>query len=254
MVGVQNNMFYFANLALATLDPVQAANAAAFTLQNANWISTTGMNYSSIGGIQENGLYYGRVFKSCEPPGPTSSNQLWCDSGVSGGVSVARDLNGEGMNVASMAGYFYPTNESVLRLGDLMMNAMYACPGDPRSDGTCIVFSDLGNYMYSGASVAKWFGYYYGIGANWAWPSVRLGGLMPPAPRVVQVTLDFQAATKALLTVVRPDGTSTTVTCTTSPCPVTIDARQGDHLLSIRYLDPSSRQVASAPATVLRAR
>jgi hypothetical protein len=66
------------------------------------------------------------------------------------------------------------------------------------------------------------------------------------------VSLNFQGATQAVLTVVAPDGTSTQVTCSSSPCPVTIDAREGDHLLSINYLNGANNVRASLAPTLLK--
>jgi hypothetical protein len=112
--------------------------------------------------------------------------------------------------------------------------------------------------MYSSSSFPKWFGYFWGIGAVWAWPSVRLGGLVPPQPRVVDLSanLNFPGnATQAWVTVTKPDGTSAQVICTASAtCQVTMDAREGDHLLSIRYLRASSSVVEPSSTMVLKAR
>jgi hypothetical protein len=83
---------------------------------------------------------------------------------------------------------------------------------------------------------------------------VALGGLLPPIPRVVQLSLDFQNATHAELTVTRPDGSTSQVTCSTSPCPVTIDARLGDHLVSIKYLNATNQVVIPHKETIIKAR
>jgi hypothetical protein len=246
MVGIVSDGFYHANAALFSSYPAQAAAAATYALQNGNWMATTGLNSS------QKGLYYGRIYISCEPPATGNG------SCIDATTQQARDLNAEGLNTASV-GYQLNGYSSVtlLTLGDEMMNAMFACPGDPRSDGTCIVYSDLQGYMIGGLGLAKWFGYFWGIGANWAWPSVRLGGLLPPQPRVVDlsVNLNFPSnAIQALVTVTKPDGTSAQVVCTASAtCQVTMDAREGDHLLFIQYLGASSKVLESS-SSVLKTR
>jgi hypothetical protein len=236
MVGIQNRAFYLVNQLLASnnpatsqpYDPVNANLASGYTLSNANWFATTGLNSNT------KGLYYGRAFVDCEPP---SKAYPGCDSGL----YADRELNGEGLNVATTAYILNPGAASIKTLGDLMMSAMFSCtPAAPGYDGVCIQGDQAvpTGFMYSGGAQHKWWGYYWGIGANWSWASARLGGVSPPIPRVVQVSLNLGIATQAVLTLVRPDGTSSQVTCTSSPCAVTIDAREGDHLLSINYLDP----------------
>jgi hypothetical protein len=174
-----------------------------------------------------------------------------CDSGLLGD----RELNSELLNVATIALRLNPTSTTALTLGNTMMAAMYAQLGEPGFDGTNIL-SDLINpgFLYTTSSQHKWLGAFWGVGANWSWASARLGGLRPPLPRVVQVALDFQTASQAVLTVIRPDGTSSQVTCTSSPCPVTIDGRQGDHLLSIKYLNPVNQVLLPAEQTIIKAR
>lgn len=250
MNGILNRGFYFTNLALASSDPANAANAAAFALSNAIWTINFGINMTKQGGFNTNGLYYGRDFVNCEP---VTAQYPFCDSALDGD----RLLNGEGINVATIAILLNPTNLFLKNLGDLMMSAMFSCAvGSIDYDGHCVQanFAPIGGFLYGATTQHKWWGFYWGVGANWSWASARLGGLLPPVPRVVPVSLNFQGATHAVLTVLRPDGTSSQVTCTSSPCPVTIDSRQGDHLLSIKYLDPVNNVVASLNPTVIKAR
>ena len=244
-VGIESRGFYFTSLALKGFDDTSANAAQAFILSNSNWTSSTGLNSSN------KGLYYGRVFVNCEPPATAYPG---CDSGVVGD----RDLNGEGMNIANMAYLLYSGSSPAKTLGDLMMSAMFSVAGDQSPtgfDGSNII-GDMypSGYMYTGIGSHKWLGYYWGAGAAWSWPSIRLGGLMPPAPRVVDVSLNFQSAARAILTVTRPDGTASQSTCTSSPCQVTIDSRQGDHLLSIQYLDTSNHSLRVAQLTAIKAR
>jgi hypothetical protein len=164
-------------------------------------------------------------------------------------------LNSEALNVATIAARFNPASAISITLGNTMIAAMYAQTGESGFDGANIL-GDLVNpgFMYVGNAQHKWFGAFWGVGADWSWASTRLGGLRPPIPRVVQVSLDFQMASQAVLTVVRPDGTSSQVTCTSSPCAVSIDSREGDHILSIKYLNPTNQVLLPAEQTIVKAR
>ena len=244
MVGIQNTMFYFAQKAIAGIDQATAALLSVYALSNANWMATTGLNFQPAQSSSVSGLYYGRGFISCEPPG---AQHPFCDSGL----GPDRELNGEGINVATFAYLMNPTSPSTKTLGDVMMSALWAWnPGDRGYDGLAPQSDIIAppGFFYSGIGQHKWFGYYWGVGANWAWASARLGGLRPPMPRVVQASLeDFQGATTAVVTVISPDGTTTKATCTSLPCPVTIDARQGDHLAFTSYLDSAGKVLRRNP-------
>lgn len=248
-VGIESRGFYFTSLALKGFDDASANAAQGFILSNANWTSSTGLNSTN------KGLYYGRVFADCEPPATAYPG---CDSGLIGD----RDLNGEGMNIANMAYLLYPGSSPPKTLGDVMMSAMFSIAGDQSPtgfDGTNIIGdmynpSGTSGYMYTSIGSHKWFGYYWGASAPWSWPSIRLGGLMPPAPRVVDISLNLQSSARAILTVTRPDGTASQITCTSSPCQVTIDSRQGDHLLSVQYLDASNHLLSVAQPIPIKAR
>jgi hypothetical protein len=66
----------------------------------------------------------------------------------------------------------------------------------------------------------------------------RLGPIAGPTTRMLPIGFDLAsvpAATHVTMTVTQPNGVSTTTTCLTSPCTVTADARQGDHLVLIHY-------------------
>ena len=247
--GILNQAYAFVASALASSDPANAANAASWAVDNANVLATLGFNSTSQSGFVTNGPYYA-ISPTC-PSGGVSYLVGGCDSGLLGD----RELNSETLNTATIAYRFNPTSAKSLSLGDTMMAAMFAQAGEPGFDGMNIL-GDLVNpgFLYTANSQHKWLGAFWGVGADWSWASVRLGGLRPPNPRVVQVSLNYQTASQAVLTVVSPDGTSSQVTCTSTPCPVTIDARQGDHLLSIKYLNPTNQVLLPAEQTILKAR
>jgi hypothetical protein len=250
MTGILNQAYYRVAQALAVSDPTNAANAAVWALNNATAFATIGLNTTTQDGFVTNGPYYA-VGLGCPAngPGPTYPGIL-CDEGLLGD----RSLNNETLNVARIALQLNPSSTLALNLGNTMMASMYAQPGEPGYDGINIL-SNLVNpgFFYTSSSQHKFFGQFWGEGNDEGWYSTTQGGLRPPIPRVVQVALNFQTASQAVLTVTRPDGTTSQVTCTSTPCPVTIDARQGDHILSIKYLNPANQVLIPAEQTIIKA-
>ncbi len=251
MTGILNQSYWWVALALAASDPTNAANAATWAQNNANAMANTGLNTTIQSGYVTKGPYYA-IGITCVGAGVgVAYYAAGCDSGMLGD----RELNSEALNVATIAARFNPASAISITLGNTMIAAMYAQTGESGFDGANIL-GDLVNpgFMYVGNAQHKWFGAFWGVGADWSWASTRLGGLRPPIPRVVQVSLDFQMASQAVLTVVRPDGTSSQVTCTSSPCAVSIDSREGDHILSIKYLNPTNQVLLPAEQTIVKAR
>lgn len=86
----------------------------------------------------------------------------------------------------------------------------------------------------------KWLGFLFGIGMSHQWPAVRLGGVQPAVPSNPAITFDLGSvagAVSARITVTQPSSATTAWVCTTSPCSVTVDQRQGAHWYVIEYLD-----------------
>ena len=109
----------------------------------------------------------------------------------------------------------------------------------------------------SDMAFAKWPGFYFGMGGFFSnsWPAVRQGGVAPAVPRTVDVTCNLSSVTNATqcrVTLTKPDGSTVTNTCSTSPCAVTADAREGDHLLKVEYLSASNAVLAAGEPEPLR--
>ncbi len=242
MNGMLANGFYAVSQALAASDPTNAANAALYTLNISTFMQLNGVAYPSFA------TWYAQEWINCtKPPGAGGSTY---DKGA---CYTDPALNDQ-MGIYISSYLLNPGVSATKLLGDQVFAAMFACaPGEPYYSSGGICNGLLKGTLFT-SSPWKYFGQYFGNGAGWSWPSARLGGLTPPVPRAVQVSLDFQTATQAVLTVIRPDGTTSQVTCTSSPCPVTIDARQGDHLLSIKYLDPANRVLIPPRQTIVKAR
>ena len=248
MTGILNQAYGWVAQALATSDPTNASNAGAWALQNAVNLGTIGMNYS----VQASGAPY--TAGNFTTNGPYYAVGITCPNGSAGAgdynpgacdyfnIYQTRELNSETLNVATSALSFFPDSLVALNLGNTMIESMYAQSGEEGFDGTNVLY-DMVNpgYLYTGLLQHKWFGAFWGVGSDWAWQPTRLGGLRPPIPQTASVPLDFQGAAKAVLTVTRPDGTSSQVTCTSSPCSVSVDKREGVHLGAVKYLNSSGR-------------
>jgi hypothetical protein len=88
----------------------------------------------------------------------------------------------------------------------------------------------------------KWPGFCFGIGMSHQWPAARVGGVQ--LAQIEQALVEFDlapapSAEKVDMIVVKPSGSKSTYSCTTSPCRVMVDKRQGTHVVQINYLSAS---------------
>lgn len=74
------------------------------------------------------------------------------------------------------------------------------------------------------------------------WPAVRLGGAQPPRPRKVLVSVKMaDVAASVTIVVTAPSGAETVFACSSDPCEITVDDRQGTHLYRIQYSSSSGK-------------
>jgi hypothetical protein len=102
--------------------------------------------------------------------------------------------------------------------------------------------------------LGKNFGQGSGAPAAQTHLAYRLGGTVSEQNRTVYVDLPptvFLLAIRVQLQVTAPSGAMTSTLCFASPCPVTVDARQGNHLVKIVYLSSSGKILAASDLTVL---
>jgi hypothetical protein len=161
---------YLTHFALASSDPTNSANALNIVAGLANWINNLGLNHTS------NGLYYARTFAPCEP---IATAHPGCEP--SGDIG----LNGEavnGINMAVLANPAYPK-----AVGSAMMSAMFSTSGDgsvpPYNGNNLVQYMSPSGYYYKGGGATpwKWFGYFWGIGASYMWPSLLNQGWPSPS-------------------------------------------------------------------------
>lgn len=230
------------------------------TLANlaANWIKDNGYDPAT------GGMYYYRLFGSCEPVYATSSQPAkflyvnpgcgYSPSGPGSTSSVARALNGEAQNAYRVLYENSPTAAN-RTLGDRFYGSQWGAPEYTQkgfySDG------DTASNLADGSLASyKWTGFFFGIGMAHQWPAVRVGGVQKADPKTVSVSFDLDGsspAVEARITVTQPSSAQTVYRCPTSPCSVSVDRRQGAHWVSIDYVSSSGQVVSSGAPYLLEA-
>jgi hypothetical protein len=164
-----------------------------------------------------------------------------CYSATLGGPATGPDSStGIGQNASGCAGPFCDGF-----IGDVVAGARDCNAGNT---APCIP----GSYVFS--NLGKNFGEAFGapgIDNHLAW---RLGGLAPPVNRTLWMsfsTAGVPQATQARITLTQPSGIIVTQTCSTSPCAVQADARQGNHVAQLVYLSAGGQILASADPMIL---
>ena len=225
-----------------------AANYAVMNQAVSNWILSDGFDPVT------KGMYYLRGFYNCEPPGIFKPG---CSYGP-GSETPARQLNGEAQNAMSVAYLASPTGHN-RDFGDQFYGGQWGKPGFgpygsfplPWADSVYLsVFNDDSSFNY------KWIGFLFGIGMGHQWPAVRLGGVQPANPVSTPVPVAFSGvpgAVRAQITVTQPSSATTTYSCTSSPCQVIVDQRQGTHWYQIAYLDANNTVVFQGQPALLNA-
>jgi len=251
MIGILSAAFDLAAKAVANVNPATASLAHSYNVASANWIK----NYSYWPATK--GLYYFVNGVNCQPP-IADANTL-CTGGNNAGQ--ARTLSGEALRGLDAA-YAYSQDPSLGAFNDTLYNAMWArpttCPAGSTlcvPDGYYIDPMDDGQYMISGSPPPdKWFGYFFGFSAQSSWPGFRVGGLQPMVGEQLYVGANLSGvpgATAIRVVTTNPSGVTYTTNCNALPCAVTVDRRQGDHLVSIQYLSATGAVLASSSAPVI---
>jgi hypothetical protein len=251
MMGILSAAFDLAAKAVVDVDPTTAALAHSYNVAGANWIKDYGYWPAT------KGLYYFSGGMECQPP-ITDGNTL-CTAGNNAGQ--ARTLSAEAIR-GLMAAYAYNQDPSLKTFIDTLYNAMFArpttCPAGSTicvPDGSYIDPLDDGQYMISGSPPPpKWLGMFFGFSALSSWPGYRAGGLQPRVGERVYIGANLpgvSGAAKMRVVITEPSGLTSTTDCNTLPCAVTVDRRQGDHLVSIQYLSATGAVLASSSVPLI---
>lgn len=240
MMGIVATALAFAEKALLLRQRPSAAADARMMLEGATeWIRTEG--YRPLA----RGLWYGRYYTNCEPIGENA------DAGCLGGNFInAREYAAEALNAFAQSRLGNP-NPNWEIAGDTIFGALFGKNGGPFADNLYSNGID-DNGWYVTTRNPKYFGFFFGFGQASKWPAARLGGVKPLDPAAV-AKLDFNlaaipGAVRVRIEALRPNGKSVVVECTTSPCSVPVDPRQGDHRIDPVYILQDGSEVRpSAP-------
>jgi hypothetical protein len=221
-------------------DGATGTDYTALAAAAATWIKESG--YDTVTG----GLLYGVGYQNCTPVvgagGSTGGlgRQSECNYTTQyRGSAIA--LNAEAQNALRL---WYEANPSPANVafGDAFYAASwgerFVAPGFA-TDTNVNVYAET-----SELNEGKWYGFQFGVGMAHQWPAVRVGGVAPEDLRTIAVSsrlADVSGAVSIKITATRPNGTTSTATCTTGACSVTVDARQGTQwLITIEYYDGAS--------------
>jgi K319L-like, PKD domain len=187
-----------------------------------------------------NGLFYGVEFSNCW--NLTILPALACGQDQSGSSNErAYDVE---TNSGFARKYLNTRSGDDLARGDQWYTFQFARQGYASpfpGDGYYAEVIDPCCWKYSNE---KGYGQVFGVGQSYQWPAARLGGVSPPIPQMVSLDLDLGQAASARVTVTQPSSATTQYLCSSSPCQVEVDARQGAHWAQIEYLS-STGQVLS---------
>lgn len=244
MLGIKS---YAANL-LATQSVPELSSFVGpyqtFTANSTSWIWNTGMDQQLLG------TNYARVFQQCEPGNtvPAGINLGFRSAGCTFGtefnsVVLSREQNAE----TSAAHSIFYQNDPTLdnrTLGDKYYGALWCATPYTTGGVYCDANSTANNFGASNfpdiyIHAGKWFGFFTGMGMSHRWPAVRLGGVLPASNRTVYISLrlaDVPNATSVKVLVTAPSGAKTSFACSSQPCAITVDDRQGAHWYRIQYL------------------
>jgi hypothetical protein len=150
---------------------------------------------------------------------------------------------------------YYVTGDASYRtMGDNLFSANYGgAGGGPGADGGGGDFADLSIYGLS--SSGKEYGFTAGAGSAQSYLAYRLRAPAGATLRSIPVSFsltDVPNAASVNLHLTSPSGAQTDTLCTSSPCTVSVDARQGNYLIEKQYLSSTGSVLASGEPSLLR--
>ena len=248
MLGIKTSQMHWGSL---IDDAATATSYRDLASGAANWIATQG--YDPL----LKAISYGRIFPMCEPPLTESGDPTFgfripgCieNSANPDAVSTARARNSEVQNAIRVGYQANPTADAKAQ-GDQMYCAQWGNP-TMTQPGYCTSSITASNLLDYNMAQYKWPGFFFGMGMAHEWPAVRVGGVSPPIPQSVPVNLDLSKAASARVTVTQPSSATSQFVCSSSPCQVVVDARQGAHWAQVDYLSSNGQVLSSAPSYLL---
>ncbi len=259
MMGIATRGMNYAAGAIAGSDPADSAYARALGVKADGWLVNHAYRPDT------HSFNAGVDFVDCQVPIP------WSNANCTQATTIPESLgwSAEGL-VGLMSTYAYNGDAATKAAADAMYNQMWANPNVPCSAPCDNTATAGGNYMTQldaslGTGTAfmltgtppspKWFGQYFGFGDYSAWPAVRLGGVAPAASRQVYIAYSLGSvpnAAKVVAVVTAPDGSSTSTTCTNSPCVVTVPrVDQPGYSIQTQYQSAGGAVLAASSQPVI---
>jgi hypothetical protein len=232
-------------------DPTMASNFHALTILDANWIRQFGWD------PEAQGIANARLFQACEPY-TTSSSFLdnWKASSCLFGANPAsqrasRVLTAETSQALRVYMESQNYSPAARTFGDTAYGSIWGyCP-----------YTQPGYYCDSNyvrdensnisLSAYKWPGFFFGIGMSHMWPAVRNGVPESARPRNISVDFNLRQAASANIILTAPNGAITTFACSSAPCTISVDDRQGTYWRTIQYLSATGSVVAQSDPELL---
>ena len=256
MEGLMGSGFALASLATACVStgvPTGCDNPTSALLKGyvsdaAQWIANVGYQASTAG------VYQGANFVNCSPP---SVNSVCTAGNLPYGARVIAEESAGGVSWA----YRLSGTAAFKTNADAQFSADWST-----SNGLPDYNPPAGGYVQTPGAVAspKYYGLQAGIDAQPSYQAVRLCSgmtfpcLSPVAPvmnRTIYVNYspsDIAGASYLHITVTQPDGATATTTCSSSPCSIAGDARQGQyHLIQATYFTSGGAPLAQTSKDLL---
>jgi hypothetical protein len=209
------------------------------------------------------GVWYTRTNPPCElnsAYGSFATVPSRIEGCASQSVAAAREIATETFG-ALAAAYMVSGDAKIRTVADFMYAKAFGKPGWPCAPDLAEFCGD-GTYTgaientYAGGfwfDTDKYLGFAFGFGGSLSWPAARI--IDPKAKMSQNVPVGFTmvgvpGAEKVRITVTEPTGTTRNpIVCTDSPCVVSVDPRQGDHLMKIEYLSGSGKVLSRSDST-----
>jgi hypothetical protein len=244
-MGMLAAAFDLAAKAMAGADPANEALAREYALSAINWIRTYG--YWPL----HKGLYRAAQGINCQAPIGIGNTACTGDQ-----TREEARAAGAGVLKGVMAAYAASGDSSLRDFADTLYNAMFAKPGTcPNESSTCVPDDDYLRGLDDGGSMLtalppqgnRWFGTFFGFNNLSAWPAYREEKAEAESNRTFYVSFNLESvrgAAKVSVRATEPSGVASETECTSSPCAVVVDARQGRPFIELNYLSATGAILA----------
>lgn len=172
----------------------------------------------------------------------------WCPTGStctdSTSLSNSRAQNN---TVPHVYGYLYRVtgNPSYLTIGDMLFGADFGATSGPDHDGYAGLAGSIANNGKEFGQTFRSSGHYM---------ADRTGTTPSAIAQTLSAAFDLASvrnASSVRVTLVSPDGASTSAVCQTSPCLIIADGQQGNHRMTVQYLSAGGETLAQTQSTVM---